>query len=809
MVTPRANYFERYPKAGELIRKDANEGKSSNGAGDGQEGVVEGLGIQAESTELVGLFPLEPESIGLGFGSNTLSPSIPTPRRPSEYPTGYTPAPSTLLAPNPISSSPRNRQSSRLASPLRLKPMDDQPDDIFSPVSAKPADSKSGGSLSPRKIIFPSSPRSPRSPRFSGSPSTNSDGTISPPTTPYVASPSIFDKPVEKPESTSSDEDMDAPGSSSDAPIFSESMEKIANRYRGGTTSPQSYSTSFSPQSSPTAPSRHIKSIDDIIREYGGGLVTGKKTPSPTAAQKVLNNARGKSSSTETVGGLVSHGGVERSSFDSIQEEALMSLELESQLAAKLDKPFESPRRPQSLASGYLPRTSSSSIRQVQDDEFDVESLPGSISSSPSRLVRQNSSRSIESPEERELATLLRSARLTRLITLKKSPNRDLVVSLADVGSPTGRPVLVFLGMGCVRYLVALYDELAKLLGLRLICIDRWGLGRSTSVPDEERGYLQWASVVEEVLDELAIDRFSLLAHSAGAPYALATSLRLSYRIDGPIHLLAPWASNSVEALAGAYRFLQFVPSAVIRGVHEAEWKLQSLLLGKPPTITHEPVGYRRPAPVPTSPSSTPDRSPVRSTSATFLARLWSRKSPSVGSMNDDTASIRSATTSFVRSSTRSPKSSPPPSFPHSTSSTPTRLRRLSFHSPTKSKSTPTAPSTPTILPVTLTGAVLANGLLRASYAESMSGGTGDLMIILSEKSWGFDYRDIVCGSKVWIGDRDDRITMSSIRAMQKGLKDCEVKVVAGADHGLMTSEFVVLLMRRGADGLVAQIRRS
>ena len=67
-------------------------------------------------------------------------------------------------------------------------------------------------------------------------------------------------------------------------------------------------------------------------------------------------------------------------------------------------------------------------------------------------------------------------------------------------------------------------------------------------------------------------------------------------------------------------------------------------------------------------------------------------------------------------------------------------------------------------------------------------------MIILSEKAWGFDYRDVDCASRVWIGDRDDRITMTSIRSMQKGLKNCEVKIVVGADHGLMTSELSVLL---------------
>lgn len=33
---------------------------------------------------------------------------------------------------------------------------------------------------------------------------------------------------------------------------------------------------------------------------------------------------------------------------------------------------------------------------------------------------------------------------------------------------------MVFLGLGCVRYLTALYDEMAIALNLRLICIDRY-----------------------------------------------------------------------------------------------------------------------------------------------------------------------------------------------------------------------------------------------------------------------------------------------------------------------------------------------
>ena len=75
------------------------------------------------------------------------------------------------------------------------------------------------------------------------------------------------------------------------------------------------------------------------------------------------------------------------------------------------------------------------------------------------------------------VAQYLRSARLTTLLKLTRSPHasRDnpLLVSLSDLGSPTGFPLVVFLGLGCVRHIMGLYDEMAECLGLRLITIDR------------------------------------------------------------------------------------------------------------------------------------------------------------------------------------------------------------------------------------------------------------------------------------------------------------------------------------------------
>jgi pimeloyl-ACP methyl ester carboxylesterase len=56
---------------------------------------------------------------------------------------------------------------------------------------------------------------------------------------------------------------------------------------------------------------------------------------------------------------------------------------------------------------------------------------------------------------------------------------------------------------------------------------------------------MEWASVVEEVLDMLNIEHCSVMAHSAGAPYALSFANRAPDRIRGDICLLAPWVGGS------------------------------------------------------------------------------------------------------------------------------------------------------------------------------------------------------------------------------------------------------------------------
>jgi pimeloyl-ACP methyl ester carboxylesterase len=657
-----------------------------------------------------------------------------------------------------------------------------------------------------------------------------------------------------------------------------------------------------------TKPSRHpAQSIDEIIRRHA-------KTPSRSGAKSAPASiaARGRPSmngynaSSFSFSDLAAHqeddeaSGVSRSSIDSVAEEIARTITLESETRQRTLRPTQSSRTlPQSRSQPALRRT-------VTNDS------QSSASYNNLRLSPPQSYQDSLASHELEIAQYLRSPRLTRLVTLMRPPNQRLTVSVADVGSPTGHPVIVFLGLGCVRYLVALYDEMAEALGLRLVCLDRWGLGRTGEVPDSKRGFLEWSSVVEEVADILGLgEGFSILAHSAGAPYALASCLRMPDRVRGSVHLLAPWVSTSVEGSGSTYKWLKFVPNGVLRTAQQAEWRMQAWKLGKPPTVPMHGVGYDRKAPIEcggveydddydedcASMTTRDERTPTvslmggsydhlddldrytsfdasretamgvirpngglkkkKSTSSSFFANLFAGGSPKVSPSPSPTASpsrapsVRSSKPPPLPSqssprrpslasrapsvpvSPRSPEAGSTRSFsqpymtvqrePSVRSWTSTSSRRhvssprSSFYSSqsgttngTSVLSQSAAAASPTLavqqLPMSNGTSAAGSGagnnkldlgtaLLKASHSESLKGATSDLLAILerTNKPWGFSYSDVPMRVKVWHGDRDERISMASVRWMEKSMADCHVRVVEGADHGMMTNTRVVV----------------
>lgn len=132
-----------------------------------------------------------------------------------------------------------------------------------------------------------------------------------------------------------------------------------------------------------------------------------------------------------------------------------------------------------------------------------------------------------------------------RLSQKIKHPQTGRVISFSEVGDPEGSAVFCCVGMGLTRYITAFYDELALTLKLRLITPDRPGVGNSEPYADGTATPLNWPDDVYTICQALKITKFSILAHSAGAIYALATALRMPQHIRGKIHLLAPWIPPS------------------------------------------------------------------------------------------------------------------------------------------------------------------------------------------------------------------------------------------------------------------------
>jgi pimeloyl-ACP methyl ester carboxylesterase len=100
-----------------------------------------------------------------------------------------------------------------------------------------------------------------------------------------------------------------------------------------------------------------------------------------------------------------------------------------------------------------------------------------------------------------------------------------------QVGTADGFPIFHFHGNGSSRLEVLLLADLARAAGVRLIGLDRPGIGDSNPAPG--RGLTDWPVDVGQVADQLGIKRFAVEGVSAGGAYALACACRMADRLTG------------------------------------------------------------------------------------------------------------------------------------------------------------------------------------------------------------------------------------------------------------------------------------
>ncbi|MDA0364962.1 MAG: alpha/beta hydrolase [Chloroflexi bacterium] len=101
----------------------------------------------------------------------------------------------------------------------------------------------------------------------------------------------------------------------------------------------------------------------------------------------------------------------------------------------------------------------------------------------------------------------------------------------AEYGHHEGFPIVYSHGVPGSRLSGLLAGVLAAPRGARVIALDRPGYGLSEPKPG--RRIIDWPEDVRAVLDALEIERFALLGHSGGGPYACACAYAFGERVTG------------------------------------------------------------------------------------------------------------------------------------------------------------------------------------------------------------------------------------------------------------------------------------
>ncbi len=349
----------------------------------------------------------------------------------------------------------------------------------------------------------------------------------------------------------------------------------------------------------------------------------------------------------------------------------------------------------------------------------------------------------------------LSSPRLSQTI---RNSQTGRVIAFSEVGDPKGSVVFCCVGMGLTRFLTAFYDELALTLRLRLITPDRPGVGSSEPHADGLDTPLGWPDDVRAICEQLKITKFSIMAHSAGAIYALATALRMSQHIRCRVHLLAPWIPPSQMSVIGARR--EHLPATTLP-------YSQRILTWLPTTF-------------------------LRAANSNFL---------STTSASISTSLPKSPRRSKRRNS-RSATPVPEPERavtdrPHDTSTSP-KFRRSEIDPDQAKENKPTLITRATNGSLTTAKERSSNYETRLTEAiwETATTGTNpavDLLVCLERRQpIGFRYVDITRAVVIQHGSKDTRVPVENVKWLGKTMRRCEVRVLEGEGHGLMASAAVM-----------------
>ncbi|KAK3352743.1 hypothetical protein B0T25DRAFT_191761 [Lasiosphaeria hispida] len=395
------------------------------------------------------------------------------------------------------------------------------------------------------------------------------------------------------------------------------------------------------------------------------------------------------------------------------------------------------------------------------------------------------------------------SPRLSQKI---RHPQTGRVISFSEVGDPSGSAVFCCVGMGLTRYITAFYDELALTLKLRLITPDRPGVGDSEPYAEGTATPLGWPDDVYAICQSLKITKFSILAHSAGAIYALATALRMPQHIRGRIHLLAPWIPPSQMSVFGASAQTPLPPTNAIP-------TSQRILRALPTPFLKAANSSFMTATSSSITSSLPKQK--RAKREKKAAKEKEAKRPSQDAVDNkengdhghgdhapnDLAQTLAADENMDRirptgtnptGPTGSQANANGNGHRHNRSNSSQQGRRQSEKEELISAAAQLANSQ---LADRERQETYDNRLTHAIWQLATTGANPavDLLVCLERRhTIGFRYVDITRPVVIHHGSRDTRVPVENVKWLGKTMRRCEVRVLEGEGHGLMASALVM-----------------
>jgi pimeloyl-ACP methyl ester carboxylesterase len=167
--------------------------------------------------------------------------------------------------------------------------------------------------------------------------------------------------------------------------------------------------------------------------------------------------------------------------------------------------------------------------------------------------------------------------------------------SYSTYGPADGHPVIALHGTPGSHLKFRGATEAARVHGVKLIALDRWGYG-DTDAPSKP-SLAGLAADVGEIADLLKLDRFAVLGISGGGPYAAAVAATLRYRVTASalVSPVGPTEGVRPRPKLGSYHHVAFRILPKVPGVLPSAFGLlRQVALWSPTLATRIAAGRAR-----------------------------------------------------------------------------------------------------------------------------------------------------------------------------------------------------------------------